>query len=75
MNGKLTKAQRRFLEDTINMGTLGFSADVLRGPETVMCQRLHTAGLLEKTFIPFVREWHWQITDLGRAALKQGEPM
>jgi hypothetical protein len=75
MGQKLTKAQRQFLQDTVGLGSLGFSADVLSGPTSAMAKRLQAMGLLSRDFIPRVRDFHWQITDAGRAALSsEGRP-
>lgn len=65
----LTKAQRQFLADTVALGSLGFSSDVLTGSETAMARRLQTAGLLKLTHFSRHMNQHWQITDAGRAAL------
>jgi hypothetical protein len=69
----LTKAQRKYLNDTLALGSLGYSVDVLTGPESAMARRLRDRGLLSLDFIPRVRDWHWQITDAGRAALATKE--
>lgn len=89
MNGKLTKAQRRFLGE--HVGDVAYYRRgiedgyrprhlVDRGSVTYdFVGRCQTAGWIEIVDGENLSwPWGWdatRITDLGRAALKQGEPM